>query len=171
LVYLIFLLVLAFVLQIIIWRIKLPEYQTKSLVILFSLEFILGSFLYSILLIIYPEVMQGKTLSLIQIFHLLLAYSVTSFSYILFYSAIEGTSPTFFILLSLNNKPENGYSLEELYKLTVSDKLVENKISGLIKDKHVMLTNGKLIITEKGINLFKVFNIYRRVVGINTKNG
>src|SRR5438270_32 len=92
-------------LHLVLWKVRLLKYHTRTLLWLFAL--VLG-----VWLLLWPI----HAMELFQMFHVSLFYIVLSFCYVITYSAIEGDSPTLSLIRHLNASGGRRISSKELHE-------------------------------------------------------
>jgi len=151
-----------------IWQVFLPKRQIRSLILIFAIVFF-GLFvgahaLSNVLMLDFPA---GP----IELIHCSLLFFSAVLVYLISYTGIEDSSPTFRILLAVEAVGSNGISKAELLELVRADDLINEKIRGLYRDGHIATRDGKIVIQTKGRILLSIFSTYRKVLGLHQVGG
>jgi len=150
----------AFLLQLVIWRIKLPKRQTIAILLIYMLTLILG-LLFGI----------AKGLVIVELFHISIFVISLTFAYILIYPAIEVDSPSLVMIMAIADCGKAGLQIERFYQLLSDDLLVIPRLNDLYRDKLAYLDNDKYRLTKKGILFALIFINFRKLFKINLKGG
>ncbi|MEW6087950.1 MAG: hypothetical protein AB1498_06550 [bacterium] len=142
---------LAFILQMVVWKVHLPKRHTKTILELFFSVFLVSFIFFSRLSL------QGYEYIHIGFFYI----SLTLF-YIMNYSAIEADSPSLLMLLEISKAGNKGVKKEEFLNNLPDDLLVISRIDALVLEKMAYIDKDKYYITKKGIIFVRVFVLYRR---------
>jgi predicted transcriptional regulator len=146
----------ALLLHLLVWRIRLPKYQAKSLVYCFAVIFCIGLFanyfLHDGSSIFYLQ-------SLDQYLAVTLFYFATMAAYIITYSAVEVDSPSLLVLLILQN--EKVVTLKSIGEDLNDDVLLRPRVDDLVRDGLLMQKDNRYHLTEKGRGLGQLFVFFR----------
>ena len=151
----------AFIVQLIIWRIKLPNRQTKTLIAVFFSVFIIWTIYLVFLSPFFSWPLLLNINSVAEYLHVVICFISLILAYMITYSAVEADSPSLTILLQIVNAGKEG-----LFEKDFSDKmtdaiLVEPRLNDLVHDKMAIICSGKYFLTPKGVLLAKIFYYYR----------
>src|SRR5437764_5771567 len=91
-------------LHLIVWKIRLPKFQTRTLLLLFALVL----FLWLVTLTLRP-------MSLAEVAHVCLFYTSLSLCYVITYSAFEADSPTLSLIRHAHEAAGRGMSSEAVH--------------------------------------------------------
>ena len=144
---------LAFLLHVLIWRIKKPANSIKSLVLLFILVLVVGSIL--------SPVHEFSSYVYIWVFFLSLFAA-----YLLSYPAIEVDSPSLVIVMRIFQSGKAGLNLEKLGQLSKNNLLVEPRLKDLVDAGLVDLSSSVYKINRKGRMFIFPFIFYRNILGL-----
>ena len=159
------LLVIALIIQVIIWRIKVPERQTKCII------FINISVLMIFILFVYFFQLQNFFISNIYIFNFIIFHLITLMSYLITFSAIEADSPSLLILYLIYLKKTDGLLLEELYKILNDQVLIHTRINDLYAGNMAYKSNDRISLTSKGKFMAFMFYQYRKLLKLQNYGG
>lgn len=152
---------LAFVLQVVWWRICLPKRQIKALLLIFFGFFCVGSFILQqyVLKILIFGLHPPSDVS--EYFQLATYFTSLTLAYMITYSAIEADSPSLLIVMKISDAGKSGLS-KEMLGLDIGDSvLVEPRIRDLLIDKMAGMREGKYHLTTKGLMMARLFKFYR----------
>jgi hypothetical protein len=155
---------LAFVSHLILWRVRLPRRQTRTLLILF-----LGIPTAFISLAMRCTLPAAQALHLPrgapQYAQVMLFAVAMAMGYVISYSAIEADSPSLVLALAIAGAGPEGLSEAALLESASDDVLIRPRIADLLRDGHIRRTRGGYEITGKGRGFVRIFIIARQVLG------
>ena len=157
-------------LHIFIWRFSIPRNQRRTLLIIFILILVLGMSSIIIIDTIIGLFKINTSILLIQVIHIVLLYTGLTLAYIVTYSALEVDSPSLVIInIIVNNK--EGISVKDLYRNLTDDMLLKPRIEDLSKENMAIKIDDIYYITQKGANMARLFNFYRKILNISASGG
>lgn len=145
----------AFSVHLVWWRIKMPKYATKALLILFIIFFIVCA--------LFIE------LTGVELMRLALLYTSCALVYIILYSAVEQQSPTLAIIHYIYRHGENGCNNDDLVSHVSPENEILNRLLQLEMSGWLVCQKGTLYLTDKGRGFAKLFDLSSGVFG--TKQG
>jgi hypothetical protein len=147
----------AFILHIIIWRIRLPENHTKALLLLFFAVLFIG--------IVFHVFIAGKEeIVLPQIIQTAFLYVSIALAYIATYSAIEADSPSLVMIMNIAKQGKKGFDRAAFFDKLQDDTLVIPRIDDLLTGGFVHEEQGKLKITSRARFFIKPILMYRKAI-------
>jgi len=158
------LLVLAFLLHLVVWKVRLPKRQTKIMLIIFFVTLVTGSaFLwthpaYSLFGIEAPGVWT-------EFLRIALLFTAFTLAYMITYSALEADSPSLVMVLSIARAGPEGLSKDVFFQQMTDDILIKPRVRDLLTDKMAYLDGDTYRLTPKGTLLAKIFVVYRSILG------
>jgi len=157
------LLLLAFVLHVIVWRLRVPKRQGRGIVCVFLLTLIAG-----LALGVTTEYAKGNFWDhafdqMISSSNWILLYISYTLAYLISFTAIEADSPSLVMVKQIMESGEKGLIPETLEKRIVNDDLVMPRIGDLLRDKMIIKERGHLVLTAKGRFLSQLF-MYQRTL-------
>jgi hypothetical protein len=156
----IFLLIFSLCFKILIWKFKKPQNEYKFSFIIFNLVFvtffIVNFFLNSI--IFYHDWI-----------HIILLYYSCIFAYLIAYTSIEGESPSIVIASAVYNYKDEGLDLLEIEKKITNEKFIYPRITSLVNNKLVYISENRLKISTKGNFTIKFMKLVKLYLGRKTK--
>jgi len=159
-----FLVALAFVLHLIVWKIHLPKRQTKIMLLMFFGTLIAGSaFLwthpaFSLFGVAAPD---GS----IEYVRIALLFTAFTLAYMITYSGLEADSPSLVMVLSIDQAGPEGLSKQIFFQQMTDDILIKPRVRDLLTDKMAYLDGNTYRLTPKGVLLAKIFVVYRSILG------
>jgi hypothetical protein len=112
----------------------------------------------------------NTSILLIQVIHIVLLYTGLTLAYIVTYSALEVDSPSLVIInIIVNNK--EGISVKDLYRNLTDDMLLKPRLEDLSKENMAIKIDDIYYITQKGANMARLFNFYRKILNISASGG
>jgi len=160
---------IAFLCQIIIWKIHIPERQTKALVVLFFCILTIGLLSLVIISHFYTITNWPVPRTSSDYLHITLLFTSLTLAYMITYSAIEVDSPSLLIILKISDKGTQGLDRKELEETMNDALLIMPRITDLLTDKMAYLEGDQYKLTRKGKIVAKIFIIYRKI--LNTGKG
>lgn len=158
-----FTLLVAWLLHLALWRVRLPKAQLKTLLIIF--------------LLVWTVVVAALCLSETTFFGVLgflyfsLIYWSAALSYVITYSAMEGDSPTLSLTRHLHRRGEEGVSHEEIEEFFRQRPFVGARVKALVTDNVFIEEEGGYRLSPGRYVFFRVILGYRRVVFGPIKSG
>lgn len=154
------LLALAWMIHLIIWRIRLPRHQIRALLFTFAAVFALWLF----------TIDRGST-PLFGTIQLSLLYVSVSFCYVITYSAVEGDSPTLSLMNLLAEKKDVGMPADEIGDFLSQRPFVKARLAALIHSGLVRKENDRYLITGQPSLPFRIILGFRKLYGPISKGG
>ena len=151
------LLTLTFLLHLIVWRIRLPKAQTRTLLLLFLGALPLGLALNAALPTSWPLRIEGFW----QYVHVCFVHIAMSLAYIEFYTGIEGDSPSLTMLLFVEQAGDTGRSEEEMHQLIESDSIIGRRLRAMIDVGMVTCAGDIYRLTWSGRAWARLFHLAR----------
>ncbi len=158
------LLILSFLIHLVIWKIRVPQRQTKTLFTLFGMLLFLEIPLIDIVSDHFPALAEYRLDNLMEYAHVSLYYLCLSLMYIVFYGALEVDSPSLVMVLRVAKEGVQGLPISEFYESMNDDLLVKPRVENLVRDKQAIFENGKYKISEKGRSFISIFIFYRKLL-------
>lgn len=161
----------ALTIQFVVWRIRLPRNQTKTLLVIF-----IGTFLVGIMLLwgfardirffgISPPVAVYEYLQLGFLYvSLSLGYTAT-------YSALEVDSPSLVIIMAIAAEADKGLDEASLRESMNDEILLVPRINDLISGKLAYLDGEVYRLTRKGGCVARALTAYRKLLRKAQKGG
>ena len=146
--------------HLVLWRVRLPKYHTRTLLLLFFS--LLGGWL-----ILTP--LQPITLP--QIAHVCLFYTSLAFCYIITYSALEADSPTLSLVRHMAQSGAAGLSTAEVESFLSTRPFVRARLGALVHDGLVEERNSRYFVASRGSLFFQVILGFRKLYGAIQQGG
>jgi hypothetical protein len=147
-------------LHLLVWKIRLPRFQTKTLLLLFAL--VLGVRL--VLLAIWP-------MSWPELTHVCLYYVSLSLCYVITYSAFEADSPTLSLIRHAHEVAAQGMSPEEVHVFMEKRPFVKARLAALTHDGLLREESGRYFAAGQGSVFFRVVLLFRKLYGTIEEGG
>jgi hypothetical protein len=154
----------AFVVHLLIWRIRVPVRQTRALLLTFGsvMALTLGS------LAAAPQVFPAHIPipdALADYVHIALFVTACTAAYVITYSALEADSPTLVMVRAIAAAAPHGLEDEEFRARISDDVLVKPRLADLVRDGMLRLEDGCFWLTGKGRRLVNIFIVFRGILG------
>lgn len=147
------------------WRAGVPRRQLPALVKCFASAFVVAS------LIAFVAGIARDEAGLPQSLHAALLYWALASTYIITYSSyLEVDSPTLTLMRRLGREP-GGLAVEQAERLIASRPFLTARLEALRRDGLVMERDGKFVRTGKPALLFRMFQLWGRVLNVAQRNG
>jgi hypothetical protein len=162
---------LAFLLHVMLWKIRLPKRQIRMLVLIFFGVLIIGILsLWS-----FPLPLKALGLSapyaLPEYIHIALFFISLTLAYVVTYSAIEVDSPSMMMVMQIDSAGPDGMEKVAFAKTMTNDILVKSRIKDLITAELTYMDGDKYKLTPKGVVLARIFIFYRKLLMNYSKGG
>ena len=158
-----FLFVLSFITHLIVWKIKIPKRQTKTI-----LQIFFGVWIIAVLFTRFnpdfPLFSFSAPAKFLDLLHMALFHTSLTLAYMITYSAMEADSPTLVMILKIASAGTEGLEKSELDKSLTDHILVIPRIQDLLRDKLALIRNGKYQLTPKGTLFARIFICYRNLL-------
>lgn len=150
----------ALAVHLVLWRMRLPKYHTRTLLILFF--GVLGAWLLTTPLqsITFPEVA-----------HICLFYTSAALCYVITYSALEADSPTLSLVRHLEQGGPAGLSTGEVETFLSTRPFVRARLGALVHDGLVQEKDGRYFTASSGSMFFRVILAFRKLYGSIEQGG
>jgi hypothetical protein len=142
----------AFLVHLVVWRIRLPQNHTVALLRIFALTPMAAYLLAK------PPVTW-------DILHAALFYGSCALVYVILYSSVEEESPTLTILTYMNAAPK-GCVKEELEGLFADKHVLEGRVAAMVHSGLLAHNESGYTLTKKGYSLATLFAYAARVFGL-----
>ena len=162
---------ISLIFHLVVWKLSMPRNQRRVLLIIFFFNLIIGLVLINIIDIKIGSFISYAQPSLANTIHIILIYMGLTLAYIVTYSGMEVDSPSLVIVNIIAANGKEGISLEHLYESLNDDKLVKPRVNDLLRDDMAIKVNGKYFTTNKGANMARLFNFYRKLLNVSASGG
>ncbi len=162
---------IAFFIHLTIWKIRLPQNQTKALVQIFFGTMIIG------FLILWKSSAYITILGLpaptttYEYFQLSFFFVSLTTAYIATYSALEVDSPSLVMVMNIAKAGSNGLDKNTLEQEMSNDVLILPRLRDLVAGGMICLDRETYKLKPKGIFIARIFVAYRRLIGKVQRGG
>ena len=146
------LLMLAFVVHVVIWRVHPPGRSIRALLCIFATTPLVA---VPIFMAIEPSAAIGASLT--DALRVLLLYVSCSLAYVCLYSAIEAQSPSLAIVSYVAGCGSAGCSEADIANHIIDGESVNARIDSMKAAKMIVICNGKYVLTPGGRLWAKLF--------------
>ncbi len=160
---------LAFVVHLFIWRIRVPRKQTQTLLVSYACCGAAGGLVLPLLNHILPTALSADSFA--EIMTIFVFYGSMALGYIAFYSLLENDSPSLTLIRGLTEAKSYGMTIEELYEMMSKKQFVRSRLEQLLKDKLVIISGNKYYATQTGEAFLLIFNFQRQLFKLKNKGG
>ena len=144
--------ILAFGIHLIIWKVHLPQHQSKAIMWIFLGTFFLG--------VPFTPLVH----SFFELGHVFLLFLSLTLAYLITYSAMEADSPSLVIIRKIAEAMPSGLAKQDLERQLTDDILILPRIKDLLRDNLVVANGEKLQLTPQGRTLITIFVIFRALL-------
>lgn len=156
------LLVVAFGVHVIIWRLARPSNSGFALVMVFLAVLAAGAAAMGILAEFAPAVAPGGWSA---VAHIVFLYVAGMSGYINTYPAIEVDSPTLRLMHVLSQVGRAGLDMEGVRAAIGDEYVVGRRFDNLINENMAFRRGDRLVLAPKGRVIATVFGVFRGLVG------
>ena len=152
--------ILAYVVHLIVWHIRIPRRQAASLLLCFLTVGAAGA--AAIFSLVSAGLLVSSPLRLILT---MLFYSSASAIYFLLFSAIEADSPTLTMMAIIGRCGRGGISHDRLIEALNEHAFIRPRLDQMLRDQMLIEIDGRLHAGPRGRLLASVILSYRRLLG------
>ncbi len=162
---------IAFFFHLTVWKIRLPDNQTKTLLVIFIVILTAGIAVLKIfpsritIFCLTPPVATHRYLQLCFF------YLSLSIAYITTYSALEVDSPSLVIILKIAGAGSEGLDKNALENEMGNNVLVLPRLRDLAAVKMVNFDGKTYMLSPRGILLARIFVLYRKILKKDPEGG
>ena len=169
LLYCILLLLSAFLIHLIIWKIRIPKHQTNVLLKIFFGTYVLSNLSFWALDHMGYGILLDTPQTFLDHARALLFFTSFTLAYVITYSALEVDSPSLVIINLISEAGSAGLETDALYSRLTDDILVKPRVNDLLRDNMAVMEDDRLRLTPKGRWFVGIFIFYRAL--LNAKRG
>jgi hypothetical protein len=147
----------AFVVHVLVWKIRLPHYQIRALMLIFLLVFL--------------SWLPFGNLTLPGLVQVGIFYISVSLCYIVTYSAIEGDSPTLSLMMFTARCDAAGVSEQTLKEFLEKKPFVRRRIEALVHDGLIVEKEGCYFLAGRPSLFFRLILDFRKLYGPVQRGG
>lgn len=158
--------VLSFSIQFMIWKLYLPQRQTRALLLIFFGVLVSGCAALAAMpdISIWGVAKPGNWGMFADIALLFTSFTL---AYMITYSALEADSPSLVMVLKVNQAGEAGLSKSVFHEQMNDALLVDPRLRDLVTDKMVVQVEDGYRLTDKGRTMARLFIGYRRLLKLD----
>ena len=156
-------LVVAWCVHLVLWRVRLPKSQLKTLMVIFLAVWSAAA----VCLLGFGWLSNG----LVSFLYFCLIYWSAALCYVITYSAMEGDSPTLSLTRHLHRSGDKGIPHEEIEEFFRQRPFVGARVKALVTDNIFIEESGGYRISSGKYLFFRLILGYRRVVFGPIKSG
>jgi hypothetical protein len=147
--------------HLVLWRVRLPKYHTRTLLLLFA----------SVLAVWLPLTLLIGTLAWPELLHICMYYTSLALCYVITYSALEADSPTLSLIRHLHATGSRGLSEDEVRSFLETRPFVRARLNALVHDGLVAERDGRFFVASNGSPFFRVILGFRSLYGAIEQGG
>ncbi len=162
---------LAFMVHLIVWKIRLPKRQVKTMLLLFFAT------LLSSIIILWNAPASFKLLNLTapdniwEYLHICIFFISLTLAYMITYSALEADSPSLVMVMAINNAEPDGLDKKRFEELMSDQTLVMPRINDILIDRMAFMDGDRYCLTSKGALMARIFIFYRKLINAPEEGG
>jgi len=157
---------LAFIVHIIVWKIKVPERQKTALLVTFVAVLISGLIGVKVGNYFYPPQFFWAPNSPVEYLHIGLFFLSLLFLYVSVYTAVEADSPSLKTIVRVYEAGEAGVTLNKLIEYFNGERFLRSRLHHLIKDGMLSYDGQHYTLTATGTNFLRVCVYWRKILGM-----
>lgn len=161
----------AFFIHFFLWKIYLPQNQTKALLQIFFGTLVIGILVlwkFSAYITLFGILAPTKIYEYLQLTFFFVSLTL---AYIATYSALEVDSPSLVIVVDIVEAGSEGLDKNTLELKMNDDILVAPRVRDLVTGKLAYLDGEVYRLTKKGIFVARIFAAYRKLLRKTQKGG
>lgn len=150
--------------HLVLWKIRLPEHHTITLLVIFL--FILSAGLVLFFIFFKPVCLScgGLSTAICEGLEIIFLFISLTLSYIVSYSALKADSPSLVMILTIAKSGAKGLDKDVFMETMTDDVLVIPRINDLLRSGSVYEDNRKLKLNNKGLFFTRLFLVYRKIM-------
>lgn len=150
---------LAFVIHWFVWRIRIPQRQSATLLAIFSATLLLGIATSRW----WP--VAWRFTSPWEVLHVASFHVAAMLAYVVAYSALEERSPSMTMLTRVADAGSSGLSREQVESSLMHVSPVETRLAAMLRDRMLLEEGDRFVLTAKGRAWVGTFSGWRRMLG------
>lgn len=162
---------LSLLVQLVIWKVRVPARQTMSLLYIFFGIMVLGVAYLCVSTRLGLPFSGFAPSGTAQYLQLLLFLVAVALGYTIAYSGIEADSPSLVMVLEVADAGPGGLSEEVFYERLDDEVLVAPRVRDLFRDRHVYKDGEVIRLTGKGRRFIGIFIMFRKILGAPLRGG
>ena len=156
---------LAFIIQLVFWKIYMPQRQIKTLLLLFFCILVVEMFVLWSAPSSFTFVRLSAPGSIWEYLHICMFFVSLLLAYMITYTALEADSPSLVMVMTIGSAGPEGLDKKKFDRLMSDDTLIVPRIEDLVLDKMVYMDGDKYRLTPKGVLMARIFVFYRKLLG------
>lgn len=158
--------ILAFMVHLVIWKIKVPERQKTALLVTFVAVLVSGLIGLKLGNYFYPAQFFWTPNNLIEYLHIGLFLLSLLFFYVSLYTVVEADSPSLKTIVRVYETREAGVTLDKLIEYFNGERFLRSRLHHLIKDGMLSYDGQHYTLTATGTNFLGVCIYWRKILGM-----
>ena len=162
----IFTVITAFMVHCIVWKVRIPQRQTRTINIIFYGFLTLTITFLSDMALNIPLLSLHTPLHLSSYLHIVTFVTAITIAYIISYGAIEMESPSLLMVRVIGKAGTAGMSVSELNEIMYNYLSIELLIVELLNDRMIRLDGTVYRLTLKGVIMTRLILLHRKFFGL-----
>jgi hypothetical protein len=158
--------ILALMIHIVIWKIKVPERQKTALLATFVAVLVSGLTGIKLGNYFYPAQFFWTPTNLVEYLHIGLFFLSLLFFYVSVYTAVEADSPSLKSMVRVYEAGETGVTLDKLVLHFNGERFLRSRLHHLIKDGMLFHDGQYYTLTTTGTNFLRICFYWRKILGM-----
>jgi hypothetical protein len=150
----------AFLLHVVIWKIRLPRHQMRALMLVFGL-----------VILLWAPVAALAAVSMPGFLHVGLFYVVCSLCYFIIYTTIEADSPTLSLMRFIARHESQGISTDLVKQFLARRPFVKARLTTLVQSGGIREQDGRYVISGSPSLFFRLILGFRKLYGPISRGG
>jgi len=160
--------VAAFLIHIIVWRIRVPARQLLTLMHVFLWTFVAG---IAAIVILQLNGKLAEPISLAGLLLIAMFYGGLCVTYLIFFTALEADSPSLTMINLISAGADRGITIEKLRARAIANSFVEARIEQMLQDGMAVQSGDRLYMGPSGGLLSSIVLFYRHLLGHSAAGG
>ncbi len=162
---------IAFIIHVVLWRVRLPKRQVKVILQVFIIVFSVGIFVLWKFHLSFPFLGTTQPVNVPEYLQVSLLFFSLTAAYMITYTALEADSPSLVIVSTIIDAGPEGLEKKCFDELVDDDVLIKPRVYDLDRDKMIYMDKGRYRLTSKGLVMARIFVVYRKLMNIKKKGG
>jgi len=150
----------ALAIQVILWKLRLPKYQMRTLLVILTVVLVLG----------LPAAAAFSP-GYLDLLHAALFYVSVGLAYMVTYSAIEADSPTLSLMRFLAQRQPDGVAAGEVARFFAQRPFVQARLAALVQSGLIREQDGRYLLAGRRSPGFRLILGFRKLYGPISKGG
>lgn len=163
--------IIAFILHLLVWRIRLPKRQVKTLLLMFFITLAAACLALGNAAPSFEIFGASPPDNLWEYLHICLLFVSLTLAYMITYSALEADSPSLVMVMAISNAGPEGLDKKRFGEMMSDETLVIPRVKDLLLDQMAYMDGDRYRLTPKGALMARMFILWRRLIKAPEEGG